>query len=862
MRSKFSFGVSSLVFLTLGAAPLSAQSQNAPDEAQATQEAEGIVVTGEKVDRSLQDTITSVGVVTGETIEAQGITTLSEAFDYIANVNLGNSQGGFSIRGIPFDNLLGAGSSPLAQIYVDDVTLSDQSVRFGAEGLWDVAQIEVLRGAQSTVQGRNALAGAIVIRTEDPTFYWTGKARAIGFTSEGGEEFALSGAIGGPIIDDVLAIRVSGERRESDGFVSNPITGGEDFENQWNGRAKLLFTPAPDIRSLLTYSYVDAEVADRASDRRSRGADGFVNFEDVVPGNEQNRESFINSPDFNRNIQHNLSWKTDWDVSEAVRLTSITTYSDGEIREQLDTDGTFLDPALFPAEAVVIDDPFGIPRVPMGPYVFATEGTQFETQKIFTQELIFQYDNGGPLRGLIGAYYVNSKEDEFNFTPGIQPGILSTVEGAIRPGLEASLVGGLGPLRGIDAPGNPVAAIPAGTEGDAIFAAFIAQATDLSVDATLANYTDLGPFIAATSEPLDVENYAAYVSGEYDILPNLTMGLGLRFDYEEQVEGLTIIGQPLGLPNPAAPFIPPGFPAALVPGVQGSIQSVNAFFDATLSEASTSATQDFSALLPSGFVRWDIDDDRSLAISVRRGYRAGGSDLNIVRQFVSQFDPEYTTNYEVALRSFFFDRKLRLNANAFYTDWTDQQVVVSLSTLQQDEVGFNVGSSTVQGFEIDAYLTPAPGWFMQGVLGYSDTQFDNFDAALAATLIEAQNVLAPIDLEETLSAFEGREFAFAPDWSGAARIGYDDAATGIFGILGVTYEGSSNVNNANSSSPTFLDNESRLLVNATLGIEFDYVTVALVGRNVFDEDYVASGGDELVRLGPQRQIGLRVQARF
>lgn len=855
-------GVSGFAIFSAFAAPLSAQDSNNSEPVQTSQESGVIIVTGEKVDRSLQDTITSVGVVSGESIEALGITTLSETFDYIANVNLGNTEGGFSIRGIPFDNLLGAGSSPLAQIYVDDVTLSDQSTRFGAEGVWDVAQVEVLRGAQSTVQGRNALAGAIVIRTVDPTFTWEGKARAIGFTSDGGEEFAVSGALGGPIIDDVLAFRVAGERSESDGFVSNPVTRGTDFRKQWSGRAKLLFTPTPDIRSLLTYAYVEADVANRVSDRRSRGPDGFVNFDDVVPGNELNRESFINSPDSNLNTQHNISLKTDWDISAAFRLTSITTYSDGQIDERLDTDGTFLNPALFPSTPVVINNPFGIPRVPTGSYVYNTEGTQFEKQTIFTQELIASFNNDGPLRGLIGAYYANSKEDEFNFTPGIQPGILATVAGAVRPGLRSGLTAQLGPLRGIPAPGNPVAGIPAGAAGDAAFAAFITQATELSVAATVANYRDLGTFIAATSEPLDIENYAVYVSGEYDILSNLTFGFGLRYDYEKQVEGLTIIGQPVGLPNPAVPFIPSGFPAALIPAVRGAIQNVNGFFDATLADASTSATQDFSALLPSAFLRWEIDDDRSVAFSVRRGYRSGGSDLNIVRQFVSQFDPEYTTNYELAFRSFFFDRKLRLNANAFYTDWTAQQVVVSLSTLQQDEVGFNVGSSTVQGFEVEAYLTPAPGWFLEGVLGYADTQFNDFDAVLAATLIEAQNVLAPIDLEATLSAFEGRGFAFAPKWSGAARIGYNDDATGLFGVLGVTYEGSSNVNNANSSSPTFLDNDSRVLVNATFGIELDNFTIAVVGRNLLDKDYIASGGDELVRLGPQRQVGVRIQANF
>lgn len=267
MVRKLLLGASSLAILSIIGASASAQGVNNQGQAQASQESGVIIVTGEKVDRSLQETVTSVGIVTGETIEALGVTSLSETFYYIANVNLGNTEGGFSIRGIPFDNLLGAGSSPLAQIYVDDVTLSDQSTRFGAEGVWDVAQVEVLRGAQSTVQGRNALAGAIIIRTSDPTFTWEGKARVIGFTSKGGEEFAVSGAVGGPIIDDILAFRVAGERRKSDGFVSNPITGGKDFLDQWNGRAKLLFTPTPDIRSLLTYAYVRVDVANRVSDR-------------------------------------------------------------------------------------------------------------------------------------------------------------------------------------------------------------------------------------------------------------------------------------------------------------------------------------------------------------------------------------------------------------------------------------------------------------------------------------------------------------------------------------------------------------------------------------------------------------------
>ncbi len=826
---------------------------------------ERIVITGEKVDQDLQETVTSVGVVTGDQLEIDGIDSLSDAFDYIANVNRNNSEGGFSIRGIPFDNLLGAGSAPLAQVYVDGVTLGDQTTRFNADTIWDVEQIEVLRGAQSTVQGRNALAGAIIINTADPTYEYEGRARAQWLGHDGGDEYVVSAAVGGPIIADVLAFRVAAERRESDGFVSNPVTGedGADFNDQWQGRFKLRFDPLPNLTSQFTFNASQAKVADALSDRRLVLPSGFVDFTTVVPGNESLRLTYRNAPDFNENTNLSYALETTWDISDAFSLTSITSYSDAENDERLDTDGTNLDPALFPSTPVTINNPFGVPTIPEGEYVFAPEGTQLEEQKIFTQEFTLAFDNGGRFRGLAGAYYVDSQEEEFNFTPGIQPGILGVVDGASRPGVEATLVAELGPLRGVPFPGNPVAGIPAGPEGDPFFDAFIAAATDATVAAVVANYTDIGSFVALTSEPLDVKNYAFYARGEYDLTEKLTVGFGLRYDNEEQVEGLTLSGDPLGLPNPAAPLIPAGFEPALIPVVQGTIAAVNANFDATLLEAQTSATQDFSAWLPSGFVSYDIDDDRTVIFSVRRGYRAGGSDLNIPRQFVSQFDPEFTTNYELALRSFWLDGRLRVNANAFYTDWTDQQVVVSLSTLQQDEIGFNVGSSSLVGFEVDATLQIDRNWSVDASLGHVQTEFVDFDAALAEAVIAAQSLTAPVDLEQTLAAFSGNQFSFAPEWTGSARIAYE-GDRGLFGVLGLTYEGESFVNNSNSGSPTFLQNDSRTLINFTAGWRFadDRAQIAFIARNLFDEEYVVSGGDEQVRLGAPRQIGVRVSGSF
>lgn len=119
MKGILTSTVSLFGLLSLAAAPVSAQStdnntaQAAPEPTD--EQVRDIIVTGEKTERSLQETITSVGIITRETIEAFGITSLSETFNFIANVNLSRSEGGFSIRRVPFDNVLGAGIGSCAE---------------------------------------------------------------------------------------------------------------------------------------------------------------------------------------------------------------------------------------------------------------------------------------------------------------------------------------------------------------------------------------------------------------------------------------------------------------------------------------------------------------------------------------------------------------------------------------------------------------------------------------------------------------------------------------------------------------------------------------------------------------------------
>ena len=108
----------------------------------------------------------------------------------------------------------------------------------------------------------------------------------------------------------------------------------------------------------------------------------------------------------------------------------------------------------------------------------------------------------------------------------------------------------------------------------------------------------------------------------------------------------------------------------------------------------------YSAFLPKATLTRDWSDELSTSIGWQRGCRAGGRSIAVLSQRVSDFDPEFTSNVEVALRAAAPDRRWFFNGNAFYTDWTNQQVRVMTDLgLPVDTVTVNAGESTVSGLE-------------------------------------------------------------------------------------------------------------------------------------------------------------------
>jgi iron complex outermembrane recepter protein len=172
-----------------------------------------VVVTGEKVARDLKDTASSVSIKTGREIakEKTGDATVSEVIADTPNIVYPDTVTAPIIRGQDSQGpntgatAFFAGTVPRASISVDGHYLSYNEFIYGATSVWDLDSIEVFRGPQTTSQGANAIAGAIVVNTKDPTFTPEGAYQAeIGSYGTKRGSVALSG----PLVSDELAARM------------------------------------------------------------------------------------------------------------------------------------------------------------------------------------------------------------------------------------------------------------------------------------------------------------------------------------------------------------------------------------------------------------------------------------------------------------------------------------------------------------------------------------------------------------------------------------------------------------------------------------------------------------------------------
>jgi outer membrane receptor protein involved in Fe transport len=256
-----------------------------PDSVTTSDEQErDVIVTGERVSRTLRETSSSVAVVNETEIEASGANRVDDILALIPNVQLGNGSQGPAIRGLDTTGPLYAlpaflgGNRPRMTLIVDGRPVTYNEFVFGTFPVWDVQRLEVFRTPQTTTQGQNSIAGAIFVNTNEPSAHPEFRARGIvgDFRMR-----QVSAVASGPLAGEAVGLRVAGDFRYSrtTSKIIDEIEGGDPSHDVFGLlRAKLALKPSSRTRINLAYVHSQSQMPQvvglTAPFRKRRDEDG------------------------------------------------------------------------------------------------------------------------------------------------------------------------------------------------------------------------------------------------------------------------------------------------------------------------------------------------------------------------------------------------------------------------------------------------------------------------------------------------------------------------------------------------------------------------------------------------------------
>jgi iron complex outermembrane recepter protein len=241
--------------VTIGAGKASAQApQNPPsDQVDGQSHLEEIVVSARKVDENLQTVPVSITVLSGQQLREQSATRLTDVVQFTPGLAFrpavtGDTGALFQLRG-QFQNDAAATLDQSVGIYVDGLYWARA---YGVNGdLLDVENVQVLKGPQGTLFGRNTTGGAILMQTADPKL--DGISGSLSGTYGRFNERSLTGVINLPIVEDKVGLRVAGELNKRDGYIKDYVAGTKyDNRNNYTLRGKLLLKPTERLTVLLS----------------------------------------------------------------------------------------------------------------------------------------------------------------------------------------------------------------------------------------------------------------------------------------------------------------------------------------------------------------------------------------------------------------------------------------------------------------------------------------------------------------------------------------------------------------------------------------------------------------------------------
>ena len=786
-----------------------------------------IVVTATKREQSLQDVPASVSAVSGERLTQSDIGQLSELTGIVPNFQIQRDPIGdrINIRGIQSGN--NAGLEQSVSTFVDGVYRGrGVQTRFA---FLDLERVEVLRGPQGTLFGKNTIGGALNLTTARPTRAFKAQIGA-GYTFDGVREANLDGFVSGPISDSIR-FRLAGTYSDlSRGHLRNAFYGGQSTPKLEEFAFRGTIEADLDDATLVTarYEHGDFDQFGQPFGIRVGGPLAPIlaafgapaNGRRVVAIGSNNPVLDIGSSGNHKGNSDEASLTITREIGEGT-LTAIGAYSAYNFKRQLDAD-------FSPVDVVRFDD-----------------AERFEQESF---ELRYASDPTRPFQFIVGAYLqrntlVASGDSQFNVRGS---GGELAIDTLLAAGCAASG----------NNPGNRNCILTSVITG---------------FDGTPLQYTDFGRFLV-----LDQTDKVAAVFGEatYKISDTISVTGGLRYSYEKKTGTQTATATNFGtrvrnllVGNQVAYFNATGMPG-LEP-FQAIGEGVEHAFVLGRQE---------SSLTYSAGIQFEPNKDTLLYAKISSGFKAGGFNSFALgpNPAEAEFEDESATGIEAGAKLKFFDNRATINVAAFRTKFKDIQTAVftgSTSFIVQ-----NAAAATSIGLELDGRLAVTDRLTLGASAAYVDFKYDSFPNA-ACTVdqlfqfrIDTANPLATI--QNCSQAFrndlKGRTSENTPKFSGNANFTY------VLPIGGFTL---TTIGDLLFQSKQFRDSDldptlvqkayAKANLTMIFGPEDGQWDVSVIGKNIFDRKTFTYGSDTPLLEGARqfapdrpRTVAVRARVRF
>lgn len=776
--------------MAVGVSPAIAQQASPPTETAGSRSVDVIVVTAQKREEDLQDVPIVVTAIGEALLSDAGISDIKDLQILTPGLTVTSTANETSttarIRGVGTvgDNV---GLESSVMVNVDGVYRPRNGVGFGDLG--EMQRIEVLKGPQGTLFGKNASAGVINIITAQPTFDFSADTE---MTAGNYGQIGGSISLNGPIMGDVLAGRIYAARRARDGFMNvgtgpGPRTLREDNDNDfYTIRGQLLAQPTPDVTARLIVDYTKREENCCAATQIFIGqaVNSRANLINAVrPGSiDTTPTPFDRNALSNRDTAQNIedkgvSLEVNWDISDDILLTSITAARNWHGATGQDSDFTAADLVYRPSD-----------------------GSNFNAFKQLSQELRASGQRDR-LTWLVGGFYAKEEIDSgsvllsgadfYNYFAGR---VLSGVPGLLGLTPAVIMQPGTGLRDTYDQSGN---------------------------------------------------SFAVFTENTYDFTDQLAVTLGLRWtrDEKDMTAVYTTTGSSCDQGEAAYATLVALAGQATATSIVGGLclNQLNNDFDA-LGRNMQSRSEE--AVTGTARVKYNFTNDIMGYASYARGFKSGGFNLdregmvvvtatgpNFTADPDTSFRGEYVDAFEVGAKTTLFNGALNLNGAWFHQTYEDFQLNTFAGTAFVVETLPEVIS---KGVDVDfLWQTPFDQLTLQGGVTYADTTISHFTAA---------DLINPARFN-SLRRLPGATLSFAPEWSGTVAATFEQTlADNLLFRANVSAKYTSDYNTGSDLHPS-KDQEAFTLVNARMGVGSfdDSWRLELWAQNLFDVEYTQVG---------------------